>query len=235
MKLTFSILSTLLLLASCQMSTVQGSEELITKTYDYTDFTAINTSSAISVEVIQSKNYSVELECNKNIEEFISVELNGDELEISVNSNRSLTDVTMKVKIHAPHISMVEASGASSVHFKKYKFENLTLNLSGASEVSGSVKIGRQLSIESSGASSVGFSGSANNVQLDYSGASSFSGKDLTISHELIIESSGASSIEATANGTIDIDASGASHVSYYGKGKVTSNKTSSAASVSHK
>ncbi len=235
MKVTFAILSTLLLITSCQFASIKGSDKLITKTFDYTNFTSISTSSAISVEIFQSDSYYVELECNENIEEYFDIDLKGEDLKISLNSNQSFTNVTMKVKIHAPNISMVEAKGASSIHFDKYKTDNLTLNLSGASEVNGSLVISKKLTIESTGASSANLIGSANNVLLDYSGASSFSGKKLVIIGQLDIDSSGASSIETMANGTIDIDASGASDISYYGKGKVIHSKTSGAASVTHK
>ena len=235
MKFLLSLSILFLIACSSQMSAVQGSDNLVTKSYEFSDFTGIRVSSAVYVELIQSDDYKVMLECNENIEEFIDIENDDHELMIGLSNNKSLSNTTINVKIYAPEISLIEASGASTIHFKHYEVDQLALHLSGASKITGSSDIDKQLDVESSGASSTKLSGSAFNVSLNYSGASIFSGKALTIERKLIIDSSGASSIKTTAEGTIDIDASGASSISYYGDGKITSSETSGAVRVNHK
>ncbi len=234
MKIIFLFILSVVLY-SCNIDSIQGSDTIVKKKIDIKGFTSIDVSSAFDVELVQSKNYKVILECNDNISEFVQIELDGKELIIGMEDFNSYSNTTLKVIIHAPSIERIEASGASEINFDKYEMENFELDLSGASDIEGKLIIKEGLHIEASGASDMKIRGKTKNLTLDFSGASEFSGKKLIVSDALEIDASGASSISVTANGTIDIDISGASDVKYYGSGTIINEDISGAGSVQKK
>ena len=98
---------------------------------------------------------------------------------------------------------------------KKYMFEDVEFDISGASRVSGDIAM-RDGWFNVSGASNIDLAGSAGEVNLKVSGASrallaEFSIKDATV------RLSGASSGIVNALGSLDVDLSGASNLSYIG------------------
>ena len=208
---------------------------MISKKYEFKNFNTIETYSAVDLKLIQSDEFKVLLECNENIEEFIEIDLNEETLSIGLEGNHNYSDIKVEFTIYAPSIESIEASGASDIIINDYHVKNFEFDLSGASEVDGELYVSNQLIIESSGASDISLEGKVENVELDFSGASEFYGKKLIISKALEIESSGASSITVTANGTIDIDISGASSVVYYGSGELIKKDVSGVGSVKHK
>lgn len=88
--------------------------------------------------------------------------------------------------------------------------------------------------MEASGASSISLTGGAANLILEVSGASSV---DLVSfpAIDLRAELSGASSADVNASGRLDVEASGASELSYLGNPTLGSVNTSGASTVSEK
>tara|TARA_R110002072_G_scaffold302060_2_gene483624 strand:- start:48884 stop:49588 length:705 start_codon:yes stop_codon:yes gene_type:complete len=231
----FFFFSVFFLLSACNFETVKGSDIITQKSFDITDFTEIDVSSAIEVELLQSDDYKVTLECNDNVVEVIDISKKEEILRVKVKGSYAFTNVKIKVTIHAPAINRIESSGASSITIEDYEAKNFELDFSGASEINAKLIVSEQLKVEASGASSIKLRGKAKNVSLDFSGASDFDSKKLIVSDKLTAESSGASSIKVTANGTLELDVSGASEVTYYGNGTISKSDISGAGSVEQK
>jgi len=107
---------------------------------------------------------------------------------------------------------------------------NLRLEASGASRIIGAIDA-NSLSSNLSGASNFELNGEADDVSAVLSGASTLGGYDLTI-QELDIEMSGASNGRLTVEGTLDVNASGASSMLYKGDGTVTSQDLSGGSTI---
>ena len=88
------------------------------------------------------------------------------------------------------------------------------MNLSGASYLEGDVTA-REVLLEVSGASRARLQGKAEILHVDASGASNLDLEDFPV-EDADIELSGASEAAVVLNGTLDIDASGASRL-YFG------------------
>ncbi|MEI9911677.1 MAG: DUF2807 domain-containing protein [Bacteroidota bacterium] len=74
--------------------------------------------------------------------------------------------------------------------------------------------------------------GTATNLDVDASGASSFKGFDLSTDY-CNVKASGASGIKITVNKELSATASGASDIDYKGTGVIRDIKTSGASSIS--
>lgn len=233
MKLYLSLsLSLLITLSSCANKQIKGSKTIIKKDLNLSNFNSINVSSVYELDLVQSDTYKVTFECNDNIEKFIDVNVKGKTLMVGLKGSQSYKNLTLKIIIHAPDIESIKASGATEINIKNFNFNSLTIDLSGASDLDAILKVKEQLVINASGASEIKMKGKAKTMDLDFSGASDFDGKELVISEMTNIDASGASEIEVYCNGVINIDASGASEIKHFGNGKIKTIDISGASSV---
>ena len=226
--------------ASCsvpygQGESIRGSKKMVVKSYDDVDFSEIDASNVFSVTLTQGDTYNIELSCNENILEYVSIVKEGNELVLKLKSFNSFEDISVKVNITVPTIEKIRASGASKVKMKSFILDQLELDLSGASTFKGAVRITNLLEIEASGASTVKIKGKAKNANFEISGASNLKAKDFIVQEELVIDASGASSCSVTSRGTLEMESSGASSINYYGVGKVLQMDESGAGSIKKK
>lgn len=233
MKSIFSFSLALLLLLSCSIESIEGSKNIIKKKYDLNDFNAIELSNSFDVEIIQSDDFKVLLDCNENIFEYVNLNVEDETLVAELDGMHMFSNTTLKLKIYLPKLKKIESSGASSIDFQEFHANKLKLDLSGASYVTGELFIAKKMIIEASGASEIQLNGKVENLELDFSGASEFEGKNFVVAEKFVLDASGASSITTTVNGTLDIEVSGASDVDYYGNGDLINEDVSGAGSVS--
>jgi len=140
----------------------------------------------------------------------------------------------LKAYISIKKIDRLNVSGACDVFFEEgLSAEELSIDLSGASDVNGKVEA-KKLSIDISGASDMTISGNAVDVKVEASGASDFKGYDL-ITNYCDAKASGASSVNITVNKELNANASGASDVRFKGEGLIRNIKTSGASNVTRK
>jgi hypothetical protein len=141
-----------------------------------------------------------------------------------------------KLKAYVSYTTLDEitASGASDVYVDGViAGEKLTLNLSGASDFKGAVKV-NGLSLDQSGASDSHITGQVSGTAtIRSSGASDVKGYDLVI-EECSAHASGASDIRITVNKQIDADATGASSIYFKGAGVLRESHSTGASNVGH-
>jgi hypothetical protein len=155
---------------------------------------------------------------------------------VSLDPDRvfGIGSATLEAEITMPTLAGVEASGASHITLAGFdSSQTLRVVASGASSVEGEIQAG-DTSMEASGASSISLAGGAANLVLDVSGASSVDLEAFLVT-DLQAELSGASSAVVNASGTLDVEASGASELSYLGNPTLGSVNTSGASSVQEK
>jgi hypothetical protein len=141
----------------------------------------------------------------------------------------------LKAYISYTTLDEITASGASNVYVDGViTGDKLTLNLSGASDFKGAVKVG-QLSVDQSGASDSHITGQVSGTAtIHSSGASDVKGYELAV-EDCLAHASGASDIQITVNKQLDADATGASSIYFKGGGVLRESHSSGASSVGHK
>jgi len=215
---------------------VTGSGNLETREYDFGDFTRLDVSYAFDIKVTRASSYSISVTADDNLFEYVIVSRRGDTLVLTMRSNRLYLHTTQEATITMPDLERldlsgaswgdvsdfsfsheldIELSGASTLSIDNMKSGDATFNVSGASELSGSIDMteGR---FDISGASNIELEGEADDVRMDVSGASRFIGDDFIVDNANI-ELSGASNATINASDTIDADLSGASSLYYIG------------------
>jgi hypothetical protein len=200
------------------------------------NFHAIHVGSAFDVYLSQGtkEKVAVSAASEKDLA-YITVEVRNGVLEVGWDKKGKWGrgNKKLKVWISFDKIDELEASGACDVDIAgTLKASKLKIDLSGASDLSGKIEVGDNLTLTLSGASDAKLSGVAAKLTIDASGASSFKGFDFTVDF-CNAEASGASDIKITVNKELSANASGASDVNYKGGGVIRDIKTSGASSVS--
>lgn len=192
---------------------VKGSGTPRTETRNISGFEAIEAGGAVNVEVSVQKDFSVEVEADDNLLEYIKTETRGNTLRIYSQGKISPRS-RINVKISMPEINSVEISGASNAIVSNVNSDSIKL--------------------EASGASKIKIEGVAKNLESEASGASAIDAEALKV-ESADVEANGASKTIVTAINELKADASGASTIYYMGEPKDVKSKSSGASSVKKK
>ena len=141
----------------------------------------------------------------------------------------------LKAYVSFTTLDQISASGASDVFVDGViSGDRLSLDLSGASDFKGAVKV-NELLLDQTGASDSQITGQVGgHATIRTSGASDVKAYDLAVD-ECSVHASGSSDIRITVNKQLDADLSGASSVYYKGEGVIRESHASGASTVAHK
>ncbi len=212
---------------------IQASGNVVSEEFTITGFDGVQVSHAFTVDISQGDEFSVIVDIDENLIEYLQVVKAGNTLKIGLEPDHRyvISAATRRAKVTMPELTGLDVSGASQGTISGFKSSSaLTIDLSGASQLSGDIECGDGR-FDVSGASELSLRGSAENLIIGASGASRvelslFPGVDAKV------EASGASRVTVNASGRLDVDASGASHVTYLGRPSLGTIDTSGASSV---
>lgn len=189
---------------------VKGSGNTQNEKRNVANFNAIEVGGIFEVEVVAQKDFSVEVEADDNLLQYIKTEVNGNTLEISTEKRISPKG-PIRVRISAPDIEELQVSGVSKVSLTNLKNSSLKVDASGASKIK--------------------VDGETRNLDVDLSGACRLDAENLK-TENADIDGSGASNASVNVSGDLKADLSGASKVTYLGNPKNLDKSTSGASSV---
>jgi hypothetical protein len=233
--------------------------EVITETKDFSGFNYVDAGSAFEVEITRSDSYSVIISADESLFDYVEVSKVGATLKIYLNPRHILTDFTLGAKTLKAEITMPDlyglelsgaskgtitgfqsshdfnlvVSGASTLEIVNIGVGNTDIEVSGASRVNGDMTA-HDTRFEISGASNCELSGSADKMVLVVSGASRVDQTDFPL-NSANIELSGASEATVHVTGRLDITASGASRLYFYGNPTLGYTNVSGASTLKHK
>ncbi len=209
----------------------RGSGNEMTVSPEVSGFDSLDIGHSFEVDIIQSETYSLVVTVDDNIEQYLIVDQSGDTLTLSLEDGRLYTNVTLKAQISMPMLSALELSGASKAEFTQFaSSDHFDLRVSGASDAMGDIEAG-DVTIKVSGASEVHLHGEGQDLLLDVSGASHVDLEEFTV-EDATLDLSGASEVVVNVNGVLNVNASGASDVTYVGSPRLGDIETSGASSI---
>jgi hypothetical protein len=239
-------------LTGCKM--VTGSGKTVTWEMDYTDFTKIDAGYAFGLTITRGDEFLVRITIDENLNEYLSINQRGDTLHIGLERGTIYTDTRQEAVITMPDLRRLELSGASKAFVSGFstdrsvdyelsgaswlglediKAGDTSLNLSGASEASGTIVMNSG-NFDLSGSSNIELKGSAGDISIDGSGASEVALADFPVTNAKI-SLSGASNAIVRLDGRMDLDLSGASRVEYIGDPRLGSIDMSGGSSVNQR
>lgn len=210
---------------------ITGSGRLVTRSYDVCDFTGVDVGHAFIVDIRQSETYSVAIIVDDNLADYIRVVKQGQLLKIGFAGDHSYNYKSPRLTIGMPRLSHLSLSGATNVTASGFKsFNNLRINLSGASSLRGRIDSG-DTTITASGASLVSLDGVGTRLTIDGSGASQAKLGNYVVT-DASVTVSGGGRAEVNVVGKLDVHLTGGSHLSYSGSPTLGQVSTSGGSSL---
>jgi hypothetical protein len=234
-RIFFFVLSLLsLFLSACNIfgERVHGNGNIKSETRQTGHFNSVDVSNNINLHIRQDSGWSVRVETDENLMEFIQVSESNGLLTVEVRDHFNLDpSKNIDVFVSAPKFTGLAASGASEI-MSDARIEStdaMDIDITGASEITLEIKAPR-IKAGLSGASKATFRGESKDVSFHGSGASEFRCFEL-MAENSDVNVSGASNADVFASVNLKAEASGASNIRYKGKPSVSSN-TSGAGNV---
>ena len=191
-------------------SSVKGSGVTRSEVRNQTGFKGVDVGGVFEVEIVAGKDFAVEVEADDNLLPFIKTEVEDGVLHIRTSENIKSQN-SMRLRIAAPDIESLEASGASKV------------SLEGVNNTS--------LKVDTSGASKLRIAGDTGSLEVEVSGAGKIDAESLK-AKSATVDASGASHVSVYATERLVTDASGASKIEYSGNPASVRKNTSGVSSV---
>ena len=207
-----------------------------TKQYNFADFTGVQAGGAFDVVITPLSTYSVSISAPQNWFKHMTIKKSGSTLEVGMNFGfwdfwRNLGSKP-KLEVSMPKLDNLNLSGASSADVDIGAYDT-SIAVTGASHATGILNI-NDLTLDVSGASNITLSGTGNNLNLKVYGASGADLGNLQVK-DAMVELRGASHGTVDASGKLDINASGASSLSYVGNPTIGTIDVTGASSIHQK
>jgi hypothetical protein len=201
-------------------------------------FCGLQISNAFQVTIIQGDTEAVVVSASdkEDVQDIIT-EVKDGILRINIKSKNSWFPRSRKLRayVSVKCLRSIRAGGASNIRVEgDLKVPELTIGLSGASDMKGRIFVNGNLKIELSGASDLDLTGTAAHTVIDASGASDMDGYAFS-TQTCEAEGSGASSIQLTVDREVNARLSGASSMRYKGDAVIKNINTSGASKISRK
>lgn len=194
--------------------TVTGSGNLVTENYDFGGFTKVEAHNGFQVDLTRSSTFSVEITADDNIWEYLEVTNSGDTLRIRLKPPRIYLSVDLRAKITMPDLYKIDLSGGSQASITGFSLSHdLSINLSGGSGVAGDITAA-DADFDLSGGSHVDLEGTADDLDVNGSGGSQLDLENFPVDNANI-KLSGGGSATVNVDGTLNVNLSGGSHVTY--------------------
>lgn len=154
--------------------------EIRTKTYDFGDITRLSAGNTFQVHVTEGNSGTVKVVYDSELENYMKISYStaNERLSLGMIQNlprtiRNLKYPPIHVYLEMDRISSIDISGAAEVTFDgKFRADDLDIDISGASHMSGLDASGQNLDLDCSGASEASFSVNfSKEVNMDMSGA----------------------------------------------------------------
>jgi hypothetical protein len=229
------LLSTIFLLGGWNLfGEVVGSGDLVTNEEFFSNFTAVDTGSGFSVEITEAHSFSVSVTADDNVMDYVEITKSGDTLIIGVKWGYNFRSVTLKAEITMPELHSLELSGGAKGELVEFDATNqFSVRLSGGSRLTGEFETSEDAEFYLSGGSHLaGFIGEANDLIIDASSGSHSDMSDFKV-HNANVELSGGSHATINADGRLDADLSGGSHLYYIGDPTLGNIETSGDSKIS--
>jgi len=206
-----------------------------TETFELSDFTQVEVSSAFQVTITESETYSIKVTAGERLFDRIQVNKTGETLKIGTLPITVFGSFDAKAEITMPTLNKLDLSGATRATVNGFSTtESFAATVTGASSLEmTNVEFG-DVNIQLSGASNIVAAGTGKDLVADVSGASNL---DLTSFHvnDANVNVSGASHATVNLDGRLDVDASGLSSLEYIGEPTLGTINTSGGSSVNKK
>ncbi len=218
--------------ASCRhmmAKKVRGNGQVTTMNHDVAGFREVDLSGGMNLFVSQGPDYSVRIEAESNLMQYIEVKRDGNELEIGVKDGYSLRpSKDIKIYVTAPSFNGLSIAGSGSIRSetKISGNDDIDLSISGSGNILLDVQ-SPNVSTDISGSGSVLLSGTTRSFDASINGSGDVKAFNL-LSETAEVDINGGGNVEVAASRELNVEISGSGDVVYRGNPSVKTSKAGS-------
>lgn len=209
---------------------IRGDGNVVKQERTVSSFSGIEVGGAFKVFLSQGDSETLFVEADENLLDVISTEVRGSKLKITTTEDIK-DSKALNIYITFKMIDNLDISGACQLKGEnKFKLEDLSLDCSGASDVSLKMSA-NDIELDCSGASQVELYGTGESFMLDLSGASGMDASDFEVK-TCEADVSGASHGKIHVSSELSAEVSGAGSLKYSGDPIIKNHDVSGAGSL---
>ncbi|HEX2532879.1 MAG TPA: head GIN domain-containing protein [Chitinophagaceae bacterium] len=232
MRILIVLFCGLLLFSSCRFvrgERITGNGKSATQERTITDFEGVEVAGHFDVYVTQGAAYSVRLEGDENLLEFIEVRKDGSTLEVGPREGYNLNpQAGLKVHVTAPalHYFSIAGSGNLKGETKITHPNGIEVNLAGSGNANLDLDA-PEVNVEVAGSGNVNLRGTTRRFSTEIAGSGEIHAFDL-MSEEADIDIAGSGNVEVFASKVLNVSTAGSGDVQYKGNASVSHSKAGS-------
>jgi hypothetical protein len=219
MKSVFFLLS-IVLLFSCNIGeTVEGNANIKKEIRDVNDFTGISVSGPFIVTVQQGNTFSVSVEADENLMQYIEVKKNGSTLQIAEMDGYNLRGTKgLRVTVQLPEVGELSIAGSGTINTQSAIKNTGTIKFS----IAGSGKIDAgvdapEVDVDIAGSGTANLNGQTRKMSVSISGSGDCLAENLK-SENCSIDIAGSGLAKVFSSTNLDVSIGGSGDVYYSGK-----------------
>ncbi len=209
---------------------ITGNGNMASENRNLSGFTGIEIAGPFDVYLSQGDQYSVRIEGDQNLLEYVETDLHGDMLEIGNREGFNIRPrKSMKVYITSPRIEELEVAGSGSI-VSQTSFSSpgrMKLTIAGSGGISLSQVDAPEIQSEIAGSGSITVKGATRKFQAEIAGSGEIHAFNL-LSEMTDVEIAGSGDVEVFASKSLDVTIAGAGDVKYKGSPTVSQSKAGS-------
>ncbi|MEO5561802.1 MAG: head GIN domain-containing protein [Chitinophagaceae bacterium] len=202
-----------------QFGKIKGSGHIVKESRTTGNFQAVQLAGSMDIILKQGSSFSVVVEGDDNILEYIETVVKDNTLKVGVKSTRTTWVSTKNIKVYVtlPELIAARVSGSGNIQTEDVFTTSgrFDASVSGSGNCKLNIKA-QDLDAHISGSGSITISGSANNAKVGVSGSGNYKGLNFE-TKDADVHISGSGNVETTVNGNLEAHISGSGDVRYKG------------------
>lgn len=202
-------------------NTVRGSGNVVSEERSVSGFDKVVVQGSGDLYIEQGAEEGLTIEAEDNLMQYLTSEVRDNTLVLSYKEGTNVSPTKgIRYNLKVKNLSDVSVAGSGNIYMDTFEADSLTLSISGSGDAKIADLTANSLRLQSSGSGKFDVSGSATQVDVNFSGSGKFQGGNLeTDNTSITIGGSG----EATvwANVSLKVQISGSGDISYYGEPEI--------------
>ncbi|MEN8817340.1 MAG: head GIN domain-containing protein [Nonlabens sp.] len=163
---------------------VKGNGEVISKTFNTSDYDKISGSNSIDITLVKGKEGTITVQAESNIMEHLEIEVNGNKLEIGIEDGYNInTRKGIKVRVPVEKIFSLSMAGSGDIKSNMtLKSRDMQISVAGSGDIAVAVE-SEKLDVSIAGSGDVKISGRTEYLDASVAGSGGISGFDLKANH----------------------------------------------------
>lgn len=225
------LFSLLLLFSSCRFirgERITGNGNSRSEQRDLRDFSGVEVAGHFDVYVTQGTDYSVKLEGDENLLQYVEIQKDGEMLEIGTREGYSLNPrAGLKVYVTAPRLQTFSVAGSGELRSQnKLTGERMKVDVAGSGNTVLEVDA-PQVDLDIAGSGTITLKGTTRSLSTDIAGSGEVHAFEL-MSEEAKVDIAGSGNVELYASKVLKVSTAGSGDVQYRGNPSVSHDKAGS-------